>query len=155
MSKISSNIIIVNNIEYEKITTTREKFYNSKITREKEKFNQIVGDWGRCKGTSCNGIEIRKDENDIYYYIFYLPSAGGFREARVLYDPQKLENNKYEITGYYPATSANSIQGENPEKEEKIVIDMSKISSNIIIVNNIEYEKIIGNREEFYNSKQN
>ena len=87
--------------------------------------------------------------------MFYVPNAGGFREARFLYTPTNIEKNKYEVTGYYSATSGDSIYGENLEKEEELIIDTSKISSNIIIVNNIEYEKITGNREQFYNSKQN
>ena len=153
-SKLSSNIIIANNHEYEKITTTSEEFYNSKLAQETERLDKIIGDWGRCEGTLCNGIEIRKEKN-FYYYMFYVPNAGGFREARFLYTPTNIEKNKYEVTGYYSATSGDSIYGENLEKEEELIIDTSKISSNIIIVNNIEYEKITGNREQFYNSKQN
>ena len=117
--------------------------------------NNLIGDWGICNKTSCHGLEIIKKGN-AYYYTFYMPWSGGFRQAKIISNLKRVGNNKYEIVGYYEPTTADSIFGEQEAKEETITINIDKINSNIIIVNsNNVYEKITGDREDFYQSKLN
>lgn len=122
---------------------------------EKDILNVLLGDWGMCISSNCYGIKIYKDDSNIYYYNPYQYWTGGWRSAKVLSGIKKISENKYEIIGYYPATSEDSIYGEKTEKIDKITIDISNVTSNIIVINNTEYEKITTTSDEFYNSKIN
>jgi len=146
-----------NNNEVSDNNNKDDNSLNFTLNNDEEKIiNDILGDWGMCVSLShyCYGIEIIKDENNTYQYRSYEPwSQYADRNAKILSGFEVLSENKYEITLYYPETSSDSNYGKISEKKEKANIDLSKISSNIIIINDKDYEKITTTRDEFYLSK--
>lgn len=135
---LQSNNSNVDGVLNENITQTESDEYV---------LNMFVGEWGMCdENNGCYGVIIAKDGNNNYTYNpYFMWSDGG--NIGSINSVKKMDNNEYELTVYFPEReSAGSFY---EESTEKIVISMN---NNDIVINNIKYQKITIDREQFFQS---
>ena len=109
--------------------------------------NVFVGEWGMCdENNGCYGVIIAKDDKNSYTYNpYFMWSDGG--NIGTINSVVKIDDNKYELMIYFPEReSAGSFY---EESNEKIIISKN---NDDIEINNIRYQKITIDREEFFQS---
>lgn len=114
--------------------------------------NQLLGEWGTCQENSCYGIIVNKNDQDEYTYLPYVMWSE-FGGTGTIQKVSKIEDDKYRLTIYFKAYDSPEIT--SSERTEEITIDFKDISSRTIYIDNTKYELVVGDREEFYQSKVN
>ena len=134
----------------DKKTTDDDVVETSNDLTKEEVLTSLVGEWGMChKEYGCNGIIIGKDEDGSYYYSPYVMwSEGG--DKGTIKSIERINSNKYKLTIYFPGYENE--MGSSPEQTIDYTVDISEISSEILYVESIKYQLIIGDREAFFNS---
>lgn len=127
-------------------TTSEEP--TKELTTE-EILASIDGEWGMCKAEyECYGIITRKDEGT-YYYVPYLMWSE-FGDQGTVENTEKIDDNTYKITVHYPGYE--NMEGSSLEQTLEYTIDLSKVSDDILYVDNDKYQKVTGDREAFFQS---
>lgn len=114
-----------------------------------EMLDKIVGNWGRVNGMACYLISIsRKDNKYTFNSVEYGTDGGLFGEV---VEHKSIDSDKLYLKVHFPER-VNEV-GETPEQTSEYVINISELSSNILIINNNKWEIVTGTLEEFFNSK--
>lgn len=109
----------------------------------------IVGNWGSVRENSCYFVTISKEDNK-YNYIYGEYGTDGTLTGDII-EYKAIGNDKLYLKVYFPKKVTEF--SESLEKTDEYVINTSQLSSNIIIINNQEKEKVTGSFEDFFNSK--
>lgn len=129
-------------------TDNTEEVQEDKLTID-ELLNKLTGEWGTCENGTCYGIFMGKRENGEYYYTPYLMWSEGGASGTIKNSLYK-EKDVYSLTVYYAAYE--DIESSGPEHTDEYEINISEISSNIIYVDKVKYQKILTDRETFFNA---
>ena len=118
-------------------------------TLKEEILDKAIGEWGMCDNNhACYGINIAKSQEQKYTYRPYQMWSDGFYGGNVEII-EKTNDTTITLTVHYEAV--HNMVTDIEEHTNKYVIDISKVDQNIIIVDSVEYKKIIGDRELFFN----
>lgn len=117
-----------------------------------EVLNKIAGEWGMCLGEyNCRGLTITEDGEDKYTYTPYIMwSDGG--EPGEINNIEKLEDNIYKLTIHYNGYD-NEI-GSSPERTVEYKVNIAGLPKELQVDEN-KFQKITGDREEFFKSIMN
>ena len=150
---VGVNYLNNNEVEEEEKETKKEKKESKDKKEDKDKedpnevLSKILGDWGRCdKEMSCYGMYFQNETGKYEYLSYAMWSEAG------LFSPinkvKKIGNNKYMLYIHIDAYEDETVT--IYEQDVELEIDISKLDSNILIVNGKEYKKIVGDSETFY-----
>lgn len=115
--------------------------------------NQILGDWGMCLDEwDCYGINITKNDNEEYFYEPYIMWSESAGAGKVI-NTEKVNDHKYILTIHYDAYEDFEVSSK--EQTVEYVIDISKLSENILISSSKEYHKITKDRETAFDEIMN
>ena len=121
---------------------------NTNVLVEKN-LDKAVGEWGMCDDDhGCYGINIVKTHEQNYTYRPYQMWSDGFYAGKVV-DIEKVDGNTFRLTVHFDAI--HNMLTDVEEHTNEYVIDFSKVNQDIIIVDSVEYKKIVGDRETFFN----
>ena len=118
------------------------------LTRE-ELMDKLAGEWGTCVDGSCFGIMVSKKDDNTYSYTSYLMWSDGINNG-VVTDTSMAEENKYNVTVYFPPYE--DMMNTYYEHTNNYLINISDIESNVIYIGDTKYQKITTDRESFFNS---
>ena len=119
------------------------------VTNE-EALATAIGEWGRCtEKYSCYGVFISQNEENEFTFSEYLMWSEWGPVGKIQ-KIEKLADNKFELTVHYDKVENEEFSYE--ESTETHTIDLSELTNNAIEVDDQKYEKITGDREEFFNN---
>lgn len=122
---------------------------NNKPKEEKNIVENLIGEWGMCiSDMNCYGMIIKKEGNDYSFNSYQMWSEGN--GPGIIKKSTKITDDEYKLEIYFPAYEDEISSSE--EYTGNYLLDISKISNNIIKFNNYEYQKVIGDREDFFRS---
>lgn len=111
---------------------------------------KLVGEWGTCQESGCYGVIVNKNDQNEYTYLPYVMWSE-FGGSGIIQKVNKIEDDKYKFTIYFPEYDGMEIS--LPERTEEFTIDFKDSESRTIYINENKYELVVGDREEFYNSR--
>ena len=121
---------------------------NSSISST-EMLDKITGKWGRCNGMNCYFTSISNYDNKYTFnYGQYWSDGGMFGD---IIEHKTVDSNTLYLKVHFPKRVTEV--GETFEQTNEYIINISKLSSNVIIVNNNKNEKIVGDMEEFFRAR--
>lgn len=114
-----------------------------------EMLDKVVGKWGSVNGMTCFFLSISKEDNKYTFNSGQYGTDGGLFGDIIEYKP--VDSEKLYLKVHFPER-INEVS-ETPEQTNEYVINISELSSNIIILNSKNWEKVTGTWEDFFNSK--
>ena len=114
-----------------------------------EMLDKVVGKWGNVNGMTCFFLSISNEDNKYIFNSGQYGTDGGLLGDIIEY--KAVDSEKLYLKVHFPER-INEVS-ETPEQTNEYVINISELSSNIIILNNKNWEKVTGTWEDFFNSK--
>jgi hypothetical protein len=115
-----------------------------------EVLSKATGEWGMCEGESdCRGAFITKKSDTEFTFSEYIMWSE-FGLAGKIETIAKTDTSKYELTVHYEKVETEEYSVE--ESTEKHTIDTSKLSEEILSIDDKDYQKVTGDRDTFFRS---
>ena len=114
-----------------------------------EMLEKITGKWGSVNGMTCYFLSISSNDNKYTFNSGQYGTDGGLFGDII--DYKAVDSDKLYLKVHFPE-KVNEVS-ETPEQTSEYIINISELSSNIIIFNDKNWEKVTGTWENFFNSK--